>query len=515
MGRVRRLGTEGSDTLGRSHIAPPRARTNRPVSPSDRVGVGHHDRMVTPTPDTTVDAGAEKRFFIEMLTKDIELLPAIVDLVDNSVDGARSLNPDGDLTGQWVKIEFGADSFTISDNSGGISADIARHYAFRFGRSREFTGVKRSVGQFGVGMKRAIFKIGQAFSVQSAYRGVAGGDGGSRFNLGVDVEEWAAQPEWTFQFGALDEGVALGADEVAGTVISVTKLHPSVEDDLKDPAIVQALRTELRVRHQESIQSGLELHLNSEKPLTASRPSLQASDVLKPLVKEFQVSGADGGVVDVKLYAGTVAPPKREKGGDPEDEGQAENFQDPGDAGWYLFCNDRLLLVADRSSLTGWGNPAAAYHPQYRAFRGFVYLSADDAALLPWNTTKTAVDRDSPVFRAVQSEMKTALVAVQAVINRAKQVRSRLDDDDPKPEILAALDEAEDQPITSLSASSQIIVPPAPPPKPKAPPTPKIQRIQYAVDPDRFDEVAKVLGASSGSEVGRMTFDYFYDQEIG
>lgn len=471
--------------------------------------------MVTQTPDTTVEAGAEKRFFIEMLTKDIELLPAIVDLVDNSVDGARGLHPDGNLAGQWVRIEFGDGKFTISDNSGGISVEIARHYAFRFGRSKDFTGVKRSVGQFGVGMKRAIFKIGQAFEVKSAFRAAPGANNDSRFDLSVDVEQWALQDEWTFQFGSVEESISLGADEIAGTVISVTALHPSVQDDLSDPAIIQALRTELRVRHQESIQSGLQLHLNSEQPLSASRPSLQASDVVHPLVKEFNVTGAGGGTVEVKLYAGTVAPPKRDKGADPEDDGQAENFQDPGDAGWYLFCNDRLLLVADRTPLTGWGNPAAAYHPQYRAFRGFVYLSADDAGLLPWNTTKTAVDRDSPVFRAVQSEMKTALVAVQAVINRAKQVRSRLEEDEQKPDILVALDEAPDQPITSLSASTQMVAPPAPPSKPKAPPTPKIQRIQYTVDPGQFDEVAAALEATSGSEVGRLTFDYFYDQEIG
>ncbi|MDN4641663.1 ATP-binding protein [Agreia sp. PsM10] len=470
--------------------------------------------MVTSTPDTTIDAGAEKRFFIEMLTKDIELLPAIVDLLDNSVDGARGLHPDGDLSGQWVKINFGNGSFTIADNSGGISAEIARHYAFRFGRSKSFTGVKRSVGQFGVGMKRAIFKIGNAFSVESAHRGATGKDDGSRFDLEVDVEDWAIQGDWTFQFNRVEENISLLPIEAAGTMISVTNLHPSVQDDLNDPTIVQALRTELRIRHQESIQSGLQLFLNSDKPLSASRPSLQASDVVRPVFKEFQVSGADGGVVDVKLYAGTVAPPKREKEIDPEDDGQAENFQDPGDAGWYLFCNDRLLLVADRTPITGWGNPAAAYHPQYRLFRGFVYLSADDASLLPWNTTKTAVDRDSPVFRAVQSEMKTTLVAVQAVINRAKQVRARVEDEDVKPDLLVALDETPDKPISSLATSSQMVTPAAPPPKPKAPPTPKIQRIQYAVDLDRFEEVAQAIGASSGSEVGRLTFDYFYDQEI-
>jgi hypothetical protein len=470
--------------------------------------------MVTSTPDTTIDAGAEKRFFIEMLTKDIELLPAIVDLVDNSVDGARGLHPDGDLSSQWVKIEFADGTFTISDNSGGISVDIARHYAFRFGRSKDFTGVKRSVGQFGVGMKRAIFKIGRVFTVQSSYPGETATGHGSRFSLSVNVEDWAVQKEWTFQFGNVEENVTLEADEVPGTVISVTRLHLSVQDDLNDPTIMQALRTELRVRHQESIQSGLKLFLNSDTPLTASRPSLQASAVVKPVYKQFSVPASGGGVVEVRLYAGTVAPPTREKDLDPEDEGQAENFQDPGDAGWYLFCNDRLLLVADRTPITGWGNPAAAYHPQYRSFRGFVYLSSDDAGLLPWNTTKTAVDRDSLVFRAVQSEMKTTLVAVQAVINRAKQVRARVEEEDPKPEILVALDETLDQPISSLTVSAQMVAPASPPPKPRAAPTPKVQRIQYVVDPDKYKEVAEALGANSGSEVGRLTFEYFYDQEI-
>jgi len=59
-----------------------------------------------------------------------------------------------------------------------------------------------------------------------------------------------------------------------------------------------------------------------------------------------------------------------------------------------------------------------------------------------------------------------------------------------------------------------MIAPASPPPKPYVPAAPKIQRIQYAVEPERYKEVAEALGASSGSEVGRRTFDYFYEQEI-
>ncbi|MDV7244455.1 MULTISPECIES: ATP-binding protein [Rhodococcus] len=466
--------------------------------------------MVTTTPDNRIDADAEKRFFIEMLVKDIELLPAIVDLVDNCVDGARNLHGDGNLENQWVKIEVTPEAFEISDNSGGISVDIARHYAFRFGRSKNFSGVKRSVGQFGVGMKRAIFKLGRYFTVDSQHRSEHAGND-STFSLTVDVDEWAMQDEWTFHFGTVQENVQLEPDEIAGTKIRVEKLHTSVADDLQDADVLRQLKAELKIRHQESIQSGLALYLNGER-LTASRPSLQSSELIQPIFKEFEIDH-NSGVVEVKLFAGTIAPIN--KGADNPDDGQAENFQDPGDAGWYLFCNDRLLLVADRSPITGWGSPAAAYHPQYRLFRGFVYLAADDASLLPWNTTKTAVDRDSPVFRKVQNEMKLALVAVQGAINRAKNERAKIEENDEKPEMLVAFDESPDVPLSQLPKSKTMVYP-APPARPRpTAPARRTQRVQYAVEVDRFKEVAASLNATTGSEVGRLTFDYFYDAEIG
>jgi DNA mismatch endonuclease Vsr len=64
-----------------------------------------------------------KRFFVGMLVKDIELVPAIVDLVDNSVDGAKRLRPRPD--GSW------SDGFDQSRYAGlkiSITVD-AEHFA--------------------------------------------------------------------------------------------------------------------------------------------------------------------------------------------------------------------------------------------------------------------------------------------------------------------------------------------------------------------------------------------------
>lgn len=474
---------------------------------------------------STVSAGAEKRFFIEMLTKDIELLPAIVDLVDNSVDGARRLHPDGDLQGQWVHIQVDGDEFRIEDNSGGIEIDIARDYAFRFGRPRAFQGVPKSVGQFGVGMKRAIFKLGDRFQVTSAYRRIGTGTAGdSSFKLEVDVNDWELQEEWTFQFSEFEEHAPLPDGLDAGTTIAVTALHPSVGEDFGDGSVIDELKRELELRHQESLDRGLVLTLNGAQ-LRPTRPSLQNSPLLSPIRRTFSVP-TETGVVDVELFAGTVQGETRRDNIDDVDLGDAESFQDPSNAGWYLFCNDRLLMVADTSYVTGWGNPAAAFHPQYRLFRGYVYLSADDASLLPWNTTKTAVDRDSPVFRVVASQMKSTLVAVQAQINKEKKVRkvfagevrdaeARGDATLPaRPELLAAFEDADDVPLRQLPQSETMIVPLEPPTRKRTPPPANIKRIQYEVDIEDFESAADILGTHNGSEVGRQTFAYFVEAEV-
>src|ERR1051326_5430154 len=111
-----------------------------------------------------VDASPEKRFFIHMLVKDIELIPAVLDLVDNSVDGARGIRGDERFDDLWVRLNIGPERFAITDNCGGIDIGTARSYAFRFGRPWDAVGVPGSVGQFGVGMKRALFKLGRAFT---------------------------------------------------------------------------------------------------------------------------------------------------------------------------------------------------------------------------------------------------------------------------------------------------------------------------------------------------------------
>src|SRR5580658_5902566 len=85
------------------------------------------------TDGNKINARPTKALFISMLVKDIGLVRAIIDLVDNSVDGARRLRGTNSLDGLWVRLEVKENHFKIVDNCGGMDVETARLYAFRFG----------------------------------------------------------------------------------------------------------------------------------------------------------------------------------------------------------------------------------------------------------------------------------------------------------------------------------------------------------------------------------------------
>ncbi len=125
-------------------------------------------------PATTVSAAPTKRFFVEMFTRDIDLRDAILDLLDNCIDGvvrSKSFNRahKRPYANYWAKISLDADHFSISDNCGGISRELAEKSAFMLGRPADYEEETKgpTVGVYGIGMKRAIFKMGREADVTS------------------------------------------------------------------------------------------------------------------------------------------------------------------------------------------------------------------------------------------------------------------------------------------------------------------------------------------------------------
>lgn len=431
-----------------------------------------------------------KALFIDMLTRDISLSAAVVDLVDNSTDGARRLRPgpDEDFHGLSVRIELDDKRFKISDNCGGIPVPLARDYAFRIGRASGMEPTKHSVGQFGVGMKRAIFKMGDRFTVVSK-------TDTDSFIVDHDIREWASDPDsWDFRFAEIgDEGVEA---EHQGTTITVSDLRSDVSESFSNENWRTKLRLELRTRLQGAISRGLAVTLN-RAPINADPLTLLSDERLKPALEDLKYNDTDS-PVHVKLWCGL---------------GRSEDAEL---AGWHIFCNGRLVLEADKSETTGWGGTFGArmprFHPQYNHFRGYVFFDCDDAERLPWNTTKTDVDRDSPVYRATRQRMGILARPVVDFLNSLKTEKERRKSsglDDPGP--LEVIVQASETTALDGIEPREVFVPPAVSPPP---PQPNTTRVQYDEPIERVKAAKKVLKVSSNKDVGRMTFDYFYRAEV-
>jgi hypothetical protein len=441
-----------------------------------------------------IEAMPTKELFIDMLTRDIGLIPAIIDLVDNSGDGAKRVNGDGSLEDFWVRLSISPQELRISDNCGGITIETARKYAFRFGRPPGAPALKHSVGQFGVGMKRAVFKVGRKFRVEST-------TAESRFVVDVDVNKWAAEPKWEFKFAELDEKTKHGENDI-GTIISVTDLHTDVAEEFGLEAFSTELKNELQARLQDPISRGLAVTLN-ELPIGAEPMTMLSSQRLAPAFRRFTYSNTGAKPVVVKLYCGLG-----------RSEGRSEEREQ---AGWHVFCNGRLILEGDKSEVTGWGAETddisiPGFHGQYNYLRGFAYFDSDDPARLPWNTTKTGLNTDSPVYRSVKLEMMTLMRPVIDFLNRLKEEKQGKDDPDEKGPLEELVEAAAPASLSEVATRS-VFEPPAV--KAKASNKgPKMQRIQYDALLDKVNAVKKALKVYSFKEVGEKTFDYFYNTEV-
>ena len=427
-----------------------------------------------------VDAEPTKAFFIEMLVRDIALTRAIIDLVDNCVDGARRKRPNGKFNGLWIEIVAKESKFEIRDNCGGIPLQLARHYAFRFGRPDGMQATPHSVGQFGVGMKRALFKIGSRFRVVSS-------TAKEHFEIDEDVREWRKRPEWKFRFERLGNEPL----DIEGTAVRVTDLHEGVKAEFALDQFHSELSAAIRDAHIGSLETGLAITYNGT-PLRHEPLELLYSPGYEPAYFSDSINGAvETRPVSVRAFAGL-------------------GLSDPQGAGWNVFCNGRLVLGSDQTEVTGWGEGRGRtipkFHNQFARYRGFVFFDCDDAGRVPWNTTKSGVDRDSPLYRAIRLRMIGLMRPVINFLNQVDKENENLDDYRPLQDAVLAMRSV---PIWEVKTRAKFDYP-RPAPRVKLPRT---GRIQYDKEVERISEVKKALGVTTYTEVGRRTFDYYYDRE--
>lgn len=454
-----------------------------------------------------INASPAKKFFVEMLTRDIELTDAILDLVDNCLDGAmRQANgtnpPSKKYKGYYARLTMNKEHFIIEDNCGGIPEEIALTKAFRlgntsYGQSKNLP----TIGVYGIGMKRAVFKMGTDSLVSTK----------------TDIDEYNVRitPEWLVDDNDWDLKLETGQTglDSPGTKIVVSQLREGVARLLNDETVFQSNLMNVISHHFAIvINKGFKIFLNGREiqpSLTSLMFDEKAFSNDKGITPYVYVNDRSG--VKIELAVGFY----RDLTTDDEDEMYLDSRNSSEKAGWTIICNDRVVVYADKTRLTGWGEATVpSYHTQFIGIAGVVKFTSNDAALLPVTTTKRGIDGNNELFLAVKDHMREGLKTFTSFTNKWKSYGN-------------SSDTVKSMSNSILPASSSEIVAKIPDNKWKSSskefggryykpslPIPKIENkvktIKYAVEINDFNSVAEYLFDNvnvSASELGRRTFD--------
>lgn len=357
-------------------------------------------------------ASPAKRFFVEMLTRDIELADALLDLLDNCVDGALRIGPKEHAcpyAGFEANIDITSKGFRIQDNCGGIPRALAEEHAFRFGRKdKERDQNLATVGVYGIGMKRAIFKLGTNCTIESRHDA----DG---FTVTIDQGWINSDDVWDLEL--TDTAPNL---KINGTSIEVNELHPSVAIafDRDKGGFSEDFYQIVQRHYSYIIEKGFQIKVNGRAVLASTLETLfdktdfEKIEAIRPYVYEAEYDG-----VSVNLVMGLYEKLPTDK----EQEDSEKGVRNKESAGWTIICNDRVVVAADKTRLTGWGEAGVpAYHSQFIALAGIVVFKSNDAIKLPVTTTKRGIDQNSELFGHVKEVMRDALKHFTSFTNHWK-----------------------------------------------------------------------------------------------
>lgn len=428
----------------------------------------------------SINANPTKEFFISMLTRDIDLKAAILELIDNSIDGAKRMRPSNDFSGLYIKIKFDKEKFEIEDNCGGMSIKIAQENAFRFGKSSKKNEDGLYTGVFGIGMKRSLFRIGKKFQVISKTIN-------DRFIVNVDLDKWMldSDVDWTFKFSEAETNLVNDISE-CGTKITIEKIYEGISRNFELDFFEQSLRAYVEKYRTMAAENGLQIYINDKK-ITFLKDELIKSKYIQPYSKSSNI-----GKIKVSILAGVAPKGKPEK------------------AGWYIYCNGRMIVYADKTTLTGWGeNGVRMYHPSLACFRGYVFFESTALNELPWNTTKTSVDTSSQYYIAAKDMMREALLQVTELIksinNYDEEEQSQVEDKILSREKTISLTSTEIQNISKnenfyfkLPEHKELI---------------KMTTINFKKPLKQVEELKEIMNVSTNKEVGEHIFDYYYSRE--
>lgn len=341
-----------------------------------------------------ITMGFPQEFVEGILTKDVSTLDAIYDLIDNSIDAARDaifskgkyekdkFGLPSSYAGYEINLFISRDRLTIEDNCFGMDEQTLQSEAFIiFNQSQH----KYGIGQYGIGLKRSLLKMGDSYTFH------------------IDNGKFAYEAKFTNKhIGGSAGKLFANVEKSSGnskTIFTVTHLNDEIQRDIENARWLDNAKRGIKDRYSIYFSKGLVVNLAyfDEAPLKleSKLPSLRTNGKFLPTHHTLQID-------DVKII---IESGIHEKYYFPNEKNYSlsVNRTLTEDFGIYFICNDRVIVKASTEKSHGWDTK---WHSEYNGFVCTVRFIAEKPSLLPWNTAKSAMRTDAPVFLTVIDELQ-------------------------------------------------------------------------------------------------------------
>ena len=383
-----------------------------------------------------------------------------------------------------IQIDFNNKKLSVIDNCGGIPFEDAQNEIFNFGHSTDYydSSSKKSLGVYGIGLKRAIFKIGKSFSIIS--KTINDGFLVKEPSLDEWVQKDSSLDDWTFSIEKLEKAKTIDG---AGTKVLIENIRKEVQPLLDDDNFIGDLKIDISRVYTFFLNKFVKVKINGDYVDPLNVPIGESGEI-NPAVEHLEQHS-----VKVTIFAGVAAR---------DNKGRWVTEQ----AGWYVACNGRMILTADRTSITGWGTPSMPiFVSKFRAFVGLVLFQSNNPFLLPWTTTKRSLNYESNIYQFTKARMGAIARSILSFISSLY-----VGEEQEKEEGRELADKIKQVDINRLSTLNT---------KPfeikKPIPEKDTALVHYFVKKKLLQAIRKhIMRPSwSNSKVGKYTFDYFLKKE--
>lgn len=334
-------------------------------------------------------------FLENTLTQDITTLEAIYDLIDNSIDAARrDIFKNGnfvsdiygmpkDYGGYCVNIAVDEKEISINDNSLGFSKNDLENRSFIVGEpsNHEF-----GIGQYGIGLKRALLKIGEKYSLITD-------DSKDRFIIDFSNKDIVGDKDF------ITSKVMKSQNEKSTTFI-IKDLRSNILPDIQSEAWYKNAIKGISQRYTIYLEKGLKINIKyfekQKIDIDSVLVKIRKNSRFKPFMKSYDLGSGVTAIINAGIHYRYLFPEEN-------NYSRSNTSKISNEFGIYIICNDRIIVSHSTESIHGW---KTKWHNEYNGFICIVRFISKDPSLLPMNTAKTAITVDSAIFLDAASKIQ-------------------------------------------------------------------------------------------------------------